>query len=106
MERILHSLGRVAGVGVLVFALLHILAGFGLLKMQNWGRLLTLLFSAITGKSPPCGLPPSRIFCHVERGWSFAERSSTAVEAPLPQQEVPGCGMFHVEHCTVYIVRI
>ena len=47
VERILHSLGRVAGVGVLVFALLHILAGFGLLKMQNWGRLLTLLFSAI-----------------------------------------------------------
>lgn len=47
VERILHSLGRVAGVGVLVFALLHILAGFGLLKMHNWGRLLTLLFSAI-----------------------------------------------------------
>ncbi len=47
VERILHSLGRVAGVGIVVFALLHILAGFGLLKMQNWGRLLTLLFSAI-----------------------------------------------------------
>lgn len=47
VERILHSLGRVAGVGVFVFALLHILAGFGLLKMHNWGRLLTLLFSAI-----------------------------------------------------------
>jgi uncharacterized membrane protein (DUF2068 family) len=47
VERILHNLGRVAGVGIVVFALLHILAGFGLLKMQNWGRLLTLLFSAI-----------------------------------------------------------
>jgi uncharacterized membrane protein (DUF2068 family) len=47
VERILHSLGRVAGVGVFVFALLHILAGFGLLKMHNWGRLLTLLISAI-----------------------------------------------------------
>lgn len=45
--RILHSLGRLAGIGILVFALLHILAGFGLFKMQNWGRLLTLLFSAI-----------------------------------------------------------
>ncbi len=47
VERMLHSVGRLAGLGILVFALLHILAGFGLLKMQNWGRLLTLLFSAI-----------------------------------------------------------
>jgi uncharacterized membrane protein (DUF2068 family) len=30
-----------------VFALLHVLAGVGLLKMQNWGRLLTLLLCAI-----------------------------------------------------------
>jgi len=47
VERILHGFGRLAGLGILVFALLHILAGFGLLKMQNWGRLLTLLLSAI-----------------------------------------------------------
>jgi uncharacterized membrane protein (DUF2068 family) len=47
VERILHSFGRMAGLGIIVFALLHILAGFGLLKMENWGRLLTLLFSAI-----------------------------------------------------------
>ena len=45
--RVLHSFGRFAGIAVLVFALLHILAAFGLFKMQNWGRLLTLLFSAI-----------------------------------------------------------
>jgi uncharacterized membrane protein (DUF2068 family) len=44
---ILHSFGRFAGLGIVAFALLHVLAGFGLLKMQNWGRLLTLLFSAI-----------------------------------------------------------
>ncbi len=43
----LHGMGRVAGLGILVFAAVHILAGYGLLKMQNWGRLLTLLFSAI-----------------------------------------------------------
>lgn len=47
VERLLHSLGRAAGFGILIFALLHILAGYGLLKMENWGRLLTLLFSAI-----------------------------------------------------------
>jgi uncharacterized membrane protein (DUF2068 family) len=47
IERFLHGYGRVAGIAILVFALLHILAGVGLLKMQNWGRLLTLLLSAI-----------------------------------------------------------
>jgi uncharacterized membrane protein (DUF2068 family) len=47
VERMLHGLGRLAGVGIIVFALFHLLAGFGLLKMQNWGRLLALLFSAI-----------------------------------------------------------
>jgi len=47
LERILHNFGRMAGLGVLAFATLHILAGLGLLKMQNWGRLLTLLLSAI-----------------------------------------------------------
>ena len=47
VERILHGFGRMAGLCIVAFALLHILAGFGLLKMENWGRLLTLLFSAI-----------------------------------------------------------
>jgi uncharacterized membrane protein (DUF2068 family) len=47
VERILHGLGRVAGLGIVVFALLHLMAGFGLLKVQNWSRLLTLLLSAI-----------------------------------------------------------
>jgi uncharacterized membrane protein (DUF2068 family) len=47
LERILHGFGRVAGLGIVVFALFHILAGFGLFNMQNWGRLLALLLSAI-----------------------------------------------------------
>ncbi|HWZ82475.1 MAG TPA: hypothetical protein VNW47_07620 [Terriglobales bacterium] len=47
LERILHSFGRMAGLGIVIFGALHILAGFGLLKMENWGRLLALLFSAI-----------------------------------------------------------
>jgi uncharacterized membrane protein (DUF2068 family) len=36
-----------AGLGVIAFGVLHLLAGSGLLKMQNWARLLTLLLSAI-----------------------------------------------------------
>jgi len=47
LERVLHSFGRMAGLGIVIFGALHILAGFGLLKMENWGRLLALLFSAI-----------------------------------------------------------
>ena len=47
VERILHNFGRMAGLGVIAFAILHLLAGFGLFKMHNWARLLTLLLSAI-----------------------------------------------------------
>jgi len=43
----LHGLGRATGLGIIVFAVIHILAGYGVLQTQNWGRLLTLLFSAI-----------------------------------------------------------
>ena len=47
LEQFVHGLGHAAGFVVIVFAVLHILAGYGVLQMQNWGRLLTLLFSAI-----------------------------------------------------------
>jgi uncharacterized membrane protein (DUF2068 family) len=47
IERSMHSLGHAAGVIVIVFGLIHMLAGYGILQMENWGRLLTLLFSAI-----------------------------------------------------------
>jgi len=30
-----------------VFAIVHMIAGYGVLQMQNWGRLLTLFFSAV-----------------------------------------------------------
>jgi len=43
----LHGLGRVTGLGILAFAVIHIMAGYGVLQMQNWGRLLTLFFSAV-----------------------------------------------------------
>ncbi|MFY9562000.1 MAG: hypothetical protein WAQ52_17340 [Terriglobales bacterium] len=47
VERMFHNFGRVAGLGILVFAVLHVVASLGLFKMRNWARLLTLLFSAI-----------------------------------------------------------
>jgi uncharacterized membrane protein (DUF2068 family) len=47
VENILRSFGHLAGLGIIVFALVHMIAGYGVLQMQNWGRLLTLLFSAI-----------------------------------------------------------
>jgi len=47
VENLLRRFGHAAGLGIIVFAFIHILAGYGVLQMQNWGRLLTLLFSAI-----------------------------------------------------------
>ncbi len=47
VERLLSTFGHIAGLAIIVFGLVHMLAGYGVLQMQNWGRLLTLLFSAI-----------------------------------------------------------
>jgi len=47
IQRWLHGLGHAAGVVIILFAVVHFLAGYGVLQMQNWGRLLTLLFAAI-----------------------------------------------------------
>lgn len=47
VERALHGFGHFIGIGVLVFGLIHVAAGVGLLKVQNWARLITLLLSAI-----------------------------------------------------------
>jgi len=47
MQRFLAGFGHFAAIVVLGAAALHVVAGYGLLQMQNWARLLTLLFSAI-----------------------------------------------------------
>ena len=45
--RFLHGFGHMVGLTILVFGVLHLAAGWGLLGMKNWGRLLTILFSAL-----------------------------------------------------------
>jgi uncharacterized membrane protein (DUF2068 family) len=47
VARYLSGFGHLVGLGIIVFALVHMIAGYGVLQMQNWGRLLALLFSAI-----------------------------------------------------------
>jgi len=44
--RFFGGYGQLAAIMVIVFAAVHLVAGYGLLKMQNWARLLTLFFSA------------------------------------------------------------
>ena len=47
VERLLGGFGHAAGVVIIVFAGVHLLAGYGVLQMRNWGRFLTLLLSAV-----------------------------------------------------------
>jgi uncharacterized membrane protein (DUF2068 family) len=47
LAQYIQSFGRAAGLVVIVFGIVHMVAGYGVLRMQNWGRLLTLLFSAV-----------------------------------------------------------
>lgn len=44
--RFFGGYGELAAIVVVLFAALHLAAGYGVLKMQNWGRLLTMFFSA------------------------------------------------------------
>ena len=47
LERALSHLGHRAGIIVIAFALVHLLAGYGIWLMRKWGRLLTILVSAV-----------------------------------------------------------
>ncbi len=47
LAQYIHRFGRAAGLVVIVFGIVHLIAGYGVLQMQNWGRLLALLFSAV-----------------------------------------------------------
>jgi uncharacterized membrane protein (DUF2068 family) len=45
--RFFAGFGRLASVAIILYAALHLISSYGVLKMQNWGRLLTLFLSAI-----------------------------------------------------------
>jgi len=62
VENLLRGFGHAAGLGVIVFAAVHMIAGYGILQMQNWGRLITLLFSAIGLVVVLTGLVHAHIF--------------------------------------------
>ncbi len=47
IERFIGRIGHPAGLVFIVFAVVHLLAAYGLWRMQNWGRLVTILLSAV-----------------------------------------------------------
>jgi hypothetical protein len=47
VERVVGHMGHAAGLVVILFAIVHVIASYGVLLIRNWGRLLTILFSAI-----------------------------------------------------------
>ena len=47
LERFFIGMAYAAALGVIVLALAHAFAGYGVLQRRNWGRLLALLLSAI-----------------------------------------------------------
>ena len=47
LERFLGGLGHLLGIALLIYAVIQIATGLGLLLRQSWARLLTLVFSAL-----------------------------------------------------------
>ena len=47
LQRFLGGLGHFIGVALLIYATVQIISGIGLLLLQNWARLLTIVFSAL-----------------------------------------------------------
>ena len=45
--RFFGGLGHLASLVIILFAVLHLISGYGVLGIQNWARLLTLFLSAI-----------------------------------------------------------
>ena len=46
VERLVGHYGHGGGLIVVVFAVFHIVAAYGVFRMQSWGRFLTLIFCA------------------------------------------------------------
>jgi hypothetical protein len=47
MQRLLGGLGHFIAIALLICAAVQIICGIGLLMVQNWARILTLIFSAL-----------------------------------------------------------
>jgi uncharacterized membrane protein (DUF2068 family) len=47
LQRFLGGLGHFVGVALLIYAAVQIVAGIGLLLLQNWARILALVFSVL-----------------------------------------------------------
>ena len=62
VQRLLGTFGHVAGLVIILFGVIHMLAGWGVLQMENWGRLLTLLFLAVGLVLGASGLMHGHIF--------------------------------------------
>lgn len=62
VERCFSNLGHAAGVVVFVFAIAHIVAGYGVLRIQNWGRLTAMLLSGGELLMLPPGLRNANVF--------------------------------------------
>ncbi|MGB9205615.1 MAG: hypothetical protein WCB94_16785 [Terriglobales bacterium] len=45
--RFFAGFGHLASLVIILFAAVQLLGGYGVLRMQNWGRLLTLFLSAV-----------------------------------------------------------
>jgi hypothetical protein len=45
--RFFGGFGQLGSLAIILFAAIHLIAGYGVLRMQNWGRLLTLFLSAV-----------------------------------------------------------
>lgn len=48
VQRLLAGFGKFGSLALLVLAGIHLLLGIGLLLRQNWARILTIFFSALT----------------------------------------------------------
>jgi hypothetical protein len=47
IERLVGGFGHAAGLVIIGFAVVHMIAGYGVLQTRNWGRFITILFSGI-----------------------------------------------------------
>jgi uncharacterized membrane protein (DUF2068 family) len=58
-------IGVVGGTMFLAFALLHVLAGYGVWTMQNWGRILAIILAVISLLFALPGLLLTTMMMHV-----------------------------------------